>query len=308
MNILHLKYAVEVAKTGSINKAAQNLYIGQPNLSRAIKELEKELGISIFKRSAKGMVPTPDGEEFLNYAVSILKQIDSVEAIYKSGKAAKRRFSISVPRASYIAEAFAKFTKAVGKEASYEFFYKETNAMRAIKNILQSDYTLGIIRYFQNYDRYFKDMLEEKGLSYELVTEFGYKLIMSEKHPLAAKEKIGYKDLEAYTEIAHGDPYVPSLPFSAVLKEELADNPKNKIFVFERASQFELLRENTDTFMWVSPVPSDLLSRYGLVQKSSEDNKRIYKDVLIYRNDYKLNDIDRAFITELCSSKRRYIG
>lgn len=308
MNILHLKYAVEVAKTGSINKAAQNLYIGQPNLSRAVKELEKELDITIFKRSAKGMVPTPEGEEFLNYAVSILKQIDSVEAIYKSGKTAKHRFSISVPRASYIAEAFAKFTKTVDKDSSYEFFYKETNAMRAVKNILQSDYTLGIIRYFQNYDRYFKDMLEEKGLSYELVTEFKYKLIMSKDHPLANKESISYKDLENYTEIAHGDPYVPSLPFSAVLKEESQDNPKNKIFVFERASQFELLSENTDTFMWVSPIPSELLSRYGLVQKSSNDNTRVYKDVLIYRNDYKLSDTDRAFITELCNSKRKYIG
>ena len=151
-------------------------------------------------------------------------------------------------------------------------------------------------------------MLEEKGLSYELVTEFKYRLIMSKDHPLANKESISYKDLENYTEIAHGDPYVPSLPFSAVLKEESQDNPKNKIFVFERASQFELLSENTDTFMWVSPIPSELLSRYGLVQKSSNDNTRVYKDVLIYRNDYKLSDTDRAFITELCNSKRKYIG
>lgn len=72
MNLLHLKYAVETAKAGSINKAAENLYIGQPNLSRAIKELEKSLGITIFVSSAKGMTVTPDGEEFLRYAQKIL--------------------------------------------------------------------------------------------------------------------------------------------------------------------------------------------------------------------------------------------
>ena len=83
MNILHMKYAVEVAKLGSLNKAAEALLIAQPNISRSIKELEADLGISIFNRSAKGMELTPEGEEFIGYAQSILKQIDEVEMVYK---------------------------------------------------------------------------------------------------------------------------------------------------------------------------------------------------------------------------------
>ena len=75
MNILHVKYAVEVAKAGSLNKAAQTLLIAQPNLSRSIKELESELGLTIFDRSSKGMVLTPEGEEFIGYAQNILQQI-----------------------------------------------------------------------------------------------------------------------------------------------------------------------------------------------------------------------------------------
>ena len=74
MNILHLKYAVEIAKTGSLNKAAENLYMGQPNLSRAIRELETCLGITIFERTSRGMIVTADGEEFLQYARRILAQ------------------------------------------------------------------------------------------------------------------------------------------------------------------------------------------------------------------------------------------
>ena len=85
MNIMHLKYAVEIAKQGSINKAADVLLMGQPNLSRAIKELEQSLGITIFQRTTKGMTITPEGEEFLVYAKKILRQIYEVEAIYKNG-------------------------------------------------------------------------------------------------------------------------------------------------------------------------------------------------------------------------------
>ena len=249
MNILHLKYAVEVAKAGSLSKAA--LYMNQPNLSRAIKELEASLGITIFGRSAKGVYVTPEGEEFLGYARKILSQIDEVEAIYKSGAPVRQRFSISVPRASYISAAFAQFSKRLGPERA-EIFYKETNAMRVIRNILTADYKLGILRYASNYDKYFKEMLDEKGLTGELVTEFHYVLLMNEKHPLAGKETISFADLRPFIEIAHADPYVPSLPLSTVKKEELPDDIDRRIFVFERASQFELLAGNLSAYMWVS--------------------------------------------------------
>lgn len=306
MNILHLKYAVETAKAGSLSKAAEALYMNQPNLSRAIKDLETSLGITIFERSSKGIGVTPEGEEFLGYARKILRQIDEVEAIYKSGTVARQRFSISVPRSSYISEAFAQFSKELTGERA-EIFYKETNAMRVIRNILSSDYKLGILRYAINYDKYFKEMLDEKGLTGELVTEFRYVLVMNRQHPLAQKESIAMADLKPYIEIAHADPYVPSLPMSEVKKEELPEDSERRIFVFERASQFDLLSENHETYMWVSPIPDKLLKRYDLVQRPCTDNHKLYRDLLIYRRDYHLTDLDRAFITELCKAKRQYL-
>lgn len=307
MNILHLKYAVEVAKTGSLNKAAENLYMGQPNLSRAIKELETSLGITIFDRSVKGMVATAEGEKFLQYARKILDQIDEVEAIYKNGVAVKQKFSISVPRACYISAAFSEFSKHIDKGSPAELFYKETNSNRAIKNILEADYKLGIIRYAENHDANFKNKLEEKGLTYELITSFSYSLVMSRNHPLAAKDDVRYDDLKQYTEIAHGDPYVPSLPFAAVRKEELPDDIDRRIFVFERASQLELLSENSDTFMWVSPTPDRVLKLYNLVEKKCRDNTRVYMDVLIYRKDYRLSELDELFISELYKARKQYL-
>ncbi len=307
MNILHMKYAVEVAKVGSLNKAAETLLIAQPNISRSIKELEADLGITIFDRSSKGMFLTPEGEKFIGYAKNILKQIEQVEDIYKNGAVKKQKFSISVPRACYISEAFAQFSKSLSFDPA-EIFYKETNSQRTINNILNHDYKLGIIRYAENYDKYFKTMLEEKGLSYEMVTEFSYSLIMSADCPLAELDEITFDDLTDYIEIAHADPYVPSLPLSKVVKEELPDNIERRIFIFERASQFDLLSENPDTFMWVSPAPQKVLDRYNLVQRKCVDNKKVYKDVLIYKNGYKLTKMDKQFITELCESKRKHLN
>ena len=306
MNLLHMKHALEVAKAGSLSKASEVLLIAAPNISRSIKELETDLGISIFDRTQNGMKLTPEGEEFISFAKSILGQIDEVEKFYKSGAPKKQKFSISVPRASYISEAFAEFSKSLSKEAA-ELFYKETNSQRTIRNILDHDYKLGIIRYAENYDKHFKIMLEEKGFQYEVITEFTYRLIISENSPLAKKQSITFDDLTDYIEIAHADPYVPSMPLSKVVKEELPENIGRRIFVFERASQFDLLSTNPETFMWVSPAPKKLLERYNLVQRECADNKKVYKDVLIYKNGYKLSKLDRQFITALCDSKRKYM-
>ena len=306
MNILHLKYAVEIAKIGSINKASESLLIAQPNLSRSIKELEADLGITIFDRSAKGMTLTPEGEEFIGYATEILNQINDVEQMYRNGLPKKQKFSISVPRASYISDAFAKFSVSIDSNPA-ELFYKETNSYRAIKNILDSDYKLGIIRYAENFDKYFKEMLDEKELSYELVAEFCYVLIMRKDSVLAKLEQIHFSNLAPLIEIAHADPFVPSLPMKQVQKAEIPSETERRIFVFERASQFDLLSENKNTFMWVSPLPDKLLEIYGLVQRKCVDNRKVYKDVLIHRKDYPLTELDKRFITELCNSKRAYL-
>jgi len=305
-NLLHMKHAIEVAKSGSLSKASEVLLIAAPNISRSIKDLETDLGIIIFDRTQNGMKLTPDGEEFINFAKGIIGQIDEVENFYKKGSPKKQKFSISVPRACYISEAFAQFSKSLTKDAA-EVFYKETNSQRTIHNMINHDYKLGIIRYAENYDKYFNAMLEEKGFQCELVTEFTYSLIMSADNPLSKKENVTFADLADYIEIAHADPYVPSMPLSKVVKEELPDNIDRRIFIFERASQFDLLTNNTETFMWVSPVPQTLLNRYNLVQKKCSENKKKYKDVLIYKSGYKMTNLDKQFINELCESKRKYI-
>lgn len=307
MNLLHLKYAVEIANTKSISRAAENLYMGQPNLSRAIKELEENLHVTIFNRTSKGITVTPEGEEFLQYAKRIISQVDEVEAIYKKKVSPKQHFSVCVPRASYISYAFAEFAKEIKTDMAADIFYKETNSWRTVNNIVNGEYDLGIVRFQEAYVKYYRSLFEEKHLIAELITDFKYKLLISENHPLAKKESLSCKDLEPYIEITNADPYVPSLPLLDVKKEELSKHVNKHIYIFERGSQFRLLETVPSTFMWVSPIPEDLYRKYNLVQRDCVDNSKVYKDVLIYRNGYKLSALDNKFITSVCESRRKYL-
>lgn len=306
MNIVYLKYAVAVAKAGSLSKAAEELNIAQPNLSKAIKEFEKELDTTIFERKPKGITLTADGERLISYGRKLLKEIDDVEKEFKEKGNAKIVFSISVPRASYISYAFSEFTKTLPKDERYEIYYKETNALRAITNIVEKDYKLGIIRYSATHDSEVKETLESKNLNYSLITEFHYLLLMSEHSALANKKVITYDDLRANIEVAHADPYVPSVSLSEIKKEELPDDINRRIFVFERGSEFDVLSKNEEAYMWVSPIPDDIKAKYNLVERSCPENSKKYRDMLIYPKNYVLSKTDKAFITALCDAKRKF--
>lgn len=296
MKTSHLKYAVEVEKTGSILKASQNLYMNQPHLSKAIKELEESVGITIFNRTSKGVTPTKKGEEFLIYAKDILARIEAMENLYKSSGDSKLKFNVAVPRASYISGAFIEFMKTINTDDGMDIDYRETNSLKVIKNITNYENNLGIIRFQAKYEKYFINMLEKKDLKYETIWEFDYVALMSKQHPLASKKKIDFASFNQYIEITHGDLIIPSLPISKEKQIKKADEKKKKITVYERASQFELLHKIPDCYMWVCPMPKEILQSFSLVQKKCEFEENKYKDVLIYKKGYKLTEQDKTFI------------
>jgi DNA-binding transcriptional LysR family regulator len=297
VNTLHLKYVTEVAKTGSITAAAEHLYMNQPNLSKAIKELENSLGIEIFHRTSKGIVPTKKGEEFLCYAQNILAQVEEMEALYKSDKMNKVTFRISVPRASYISYAYTKFIANMDHTKELDLNFKETNSMATITDVAEGECHLGIIRYQKNYENYFLDYLRSKRLTYENIWEYRYMALMPKDNPLAMVENLSYEDLEQYIEIIHGDLVVPHVS-SLELKKKM--NPsERRIHVYERGSQIDLLNQIPRCYMWVSPLPAEQLNRYGLVQKSCNDADQIFKDVLIFPKGYHFSKIDKAFLQEV---------
>ena len=305
VNILHMKYAVEVAKAGTLSKASEKLLIAQPNISRSIKELENDLGITIFERTAKGMLLTQEGEVFINYAVGIINQIEEVEKIYKENNHHRQHFAISAPPAAYIAEAFSRFTGMLANQ-SVDLYYYETTTQRAIENVLKNNHNFAIIRYALEHDAPFKTMLEEKGLHYELVTQFTPLLTVSRESTLLKLPSVTEATLKDYTEIYCSDPFVPSLPHAKACKEEISTLTGRKVYVYDRASQLEILNDNPDTFMWLNPLSEKQLSQYRLAQLPGISSKQKFKDMLIYKESYSLPKLDKEFITVLAQMNRQY--
>ncbi len=303
LNILHMKYALEVARLGSLNKAAETLLIAQPNISRSIKELEASLSITIFNRSAKGMVLTPEGEEFVGYAREILRQIDEVELLYKKGARRRQRFSVCVIRACYVAEAMTRFCEIASNEA-VDVLCKESSISSAAEQLTDNSCTLALVRYPTELDSYYKEFFEQKELTYELVAEPSYVLLMSKEHRLAKAEKICEADLCECCEVTRSDPYIARSIIDKDTRQESITDVTSRIITFDRASEYDILSRNRDAFMWVSPVSQIVLDQYGLVMKKCESDGKNYKDMLLYRKGDKLTRLDNAFITALCEAKR----
>ncbi len=304
MNLIHLKYVVEIDKTRSISKAAENLYMGQPNLSRSIKELEQSLQITIFKRTPRGIEVTPEGEEFIEYAKKILKEVEAVEKKYTLREKPTEKFSILVPRASYIGYSFVEFMRGIDPNSFFEVTYKETNCLKAITKVLQGEYKLGIIRYRSSFQDQFKKFFIEKNLGYEIIYEFQHRVVVHKNSPLCNIKELKESDLENYIEICYPDPYVPNLPFADVKKLELPDNIHRRIYIYERASQFDLLENLENTFILVSPMPKEILRQYNLIELKLANSSSDYRDVLIFKKGYNLTSIDKKFLTCLCDVKR----
>ena len=299
MNLTHLRYMVEVERLGSITKAAAALYMGQPNLSKAIKEMEREVGIPIFKRSAKGVVPTEKGREFLQYAKAILVQMDKMENLYKSSPESGVSFSLLLPRASYVTYAFTEFLNKVEKTSRMDIKFKETNSMEAINSVVECEYNMGIIRYPINYESFFMPLIEEKNLVAHNMWEYDFRIITSENSSLVREQNIDEKVLDKYVEILHGDNIVPNISSVYQKKNAEINCHSRHIYVYERGSQFDILSSCPDSYMWVSPMPKAVLKRYGLAEIKCPNIKKTNKDVLIYQSNYRLTDADQMFLEEL---------
>ena len=132
MTLLQMRYILEVERCGSITQAAENLYMAQPNLSKSIKELEDTLGFQIFARTSRGVVPTARGREFLVYARGILNQLQAMEALSQRHDDATQRFSLSMPRAGYIADCFSALVDSLDKGSPMDIRVREASALHTI--------------------------------------------------------------------------------------------------------------------------------------------------------------------------------
>lgn len=297
MNTLSLRYALEVNRTRSITKAAQNLYMGQPNLSRAIRDLEKDLGIVIFERTTKGVTPTEKGRLFLERAASILAQLDDLESLYRSDNAESIYLNVALPRVTYASHAFTRFLNTLHPAHEMSIHFKEEAPMNAVQDVVRGDMDFAVIRYQEPYFGFFLNLMEEWNLDYEPLFSFQQLALVSRSHPLAGRVQICAQDLMPYIEVVHGDYQVPALTlaeFPTSLPPTASHN--QKIYVYDRGSQFEVLRQVSGSYMWVSPIPQETLDEYQMLTLPCQDFDTTSCDAIIYPRNKKLSDWSKRCI------------
>lgn len=197
MTLTQLIYAVTVAEKKSMNQAAAELYVSQPALSGAIRDLEEELHIRIFLRSNKGIVITAEGEEFLSYARQIVEITQMISERYTEGKSRKKKFSVSMQHYSFAVEAFIELSKKFSMN-EFELAVHETKTYEIIENVRDGRSEIGVLYVNEFNQKAMNKIFAENGLEFAPLFDCGISVYLSRKHPLAKQERICFEELEPY--------------------------------------------------------------------------------------------------------------
>ena len=219
MTIQQLKYVITVAERGSITEAAKDLYISQPSLSAAIKEVEKEANVSIFNRCRTGAALTAEGMVFLGYARQVVQQMELLESRYITNQPEKIRFCVSTQHYTFAANAFVELVQRFGQER-YEFILNETQTYQIIEDIRNRLSDLGVLYLSRSNESILRKSFEESGLEFHELFEAAPHVFLRGDHPLASCETITLQDLQPYPRLS----FVQGAYESANFAEELFSN------------------------------------------------------------------------------------
>lgn len=292
MNTLHLKYAVEVERTGSITKAADNLYMGQPSLSKAIKELEDDLQIEIFRRSSKGMVPTEEGAQFLHYAKNILSQIDNMERISKGEKAGNGKISVCVPSGGYLLLAVSDFSREMAKNGM-RMEAAELNSREILERVTEGKCDFGVVRFPEVYEPYFAQTCRAKELKMEDVWNYRQLCICSDN----AKE-----DISDMMQV-HCRDYLSS---DGEWEEEMRETDEKVIEVSGLYNALEVISGNPLVYIKSEPLPKKIMERYGLAGRTFGGSQNM-KDVLVYGKNHKFTELEHMLVNRIYEWKNKVL-
>jgi DNA-binding transcriptional LysR family regulator len=239
MTLQQLKYVIEVARSRSISKAAQNLFISQPSLSNALKELEKEMGITIFSRTNKGIVITPEGSEFLGYARQVVEQAELLENRYSNThQAPQQHFSVSAQHYAFAVSAFVRLLKEYNRE-EYEFTLRETKTYEIIDDVKNLHSEIGILYVNEFNKKVIRKFLREGNLMFHELFEAKPHVFISSRNPLVKQDYVTLSDLHTFPYLSFEQGDYNSFYFSEEILSTLS-RPKN-IRVSDRATLFNLL-------------------------------------------------------------------
>ena len=238
MTLQQLKYAVEIARCGSITKAAGQLFISQPSLSSAIMELENEIGITIFNRTNRGIKVSTHGSEFLGYAKQVIEQAELLESRYSNTKSVKQNFSVSTQHYAFAVSAFVNLIKEYNLE-EYEFALRETKTYEIIEDVKNLRSEIGILYLNEFNSKVLNKFLRENNLIFIELFQAKPHIFISSENPLANQSYVTMEELEAYPYLYFEQGEYNSFYFSEEIQSTLTH--KKSITLSDRATLFNLL-------------------------------------------------------------------
>ena len=306
MNFIHLNYVMEIAKQGSISKAAKHLYITQPYLSRILKEVERELKLTLFVRTPQGIAVTPQGQEFIERAEAILREFNELqENLTESPRMEQHSFKVTAVRSSIVMEAYLELIREYEEKDELKFTYNESGGMDPLHDIVYHRSDLSIM-YSPSGSL---DHEIPSHIVYEKICDLQFSIVLSVNHPLLKlNQEISLDMLADYPFVFYEE---ESLPFRLTENEDvlmtilkLKDHPKN-IIVNSRAA-FNNVLSHTNSFSIGSQAGVDqenLFNIASLPLDLPEGFQASFEMGVLYRKEDKYNNILNEFLKKL---KDRY--
>ena len=294
VNITELRYLVAIMKWGSVSAAAKQLYAAQPNVSKALKNLEEEYNLRIFERSSTGMIPTEQGRHFIEQAERVLDEVDRLNQGVQEEQGRCAELRVMIPHATYASYAAVDFLEQTADVEQLRIHIREGGSMEALDFVLRRGYHLALLRYAIEDDEHYSHYCARRGLKMEPVMDFEYYLLTNRDGPLAKHEIKELSELNRYTEVMHDDFQLPGEDGGDGVRWHV--NESRRVHVYERCSQFSILQRMPTAYMWASPMPQRALEQFHLVLKKCPAQRQKMRDVLVYPDKGGLRPEEREFI------------
>ncbi len=240
MTLQQLRYAVTVSECGTISAAAEKLFISQPSLTTAIRELEAEMGVTIFSRTNRGVIVSREGEEFLGYARQILSQAQLLQERFGGREQGEKRFAVSSQHFNFTVLAFSRLVQNF-RGPRYSFHFRETTTYEVLEDVSQLRSEVGILALNEDSERFLRRMFSKLGLEFTELKRVQAELFVSAEHPLAGRRFVTVEDVSPYPCITFEQGEHNGQFFFEGLSAVAAQSCKT-ICVRERATEYQLLR------------------------------------------------------------------
>lgn len=301
MDITHLRYILAIEECGTINKAAHTLYVSQPHLSTSLKTVEDALGISIFKRTQRGVEVTDEGREFLTSARHIVFQFDAMQKKYDQHKHDSLDLRVACVRSSLFTYPMPQLLDKYRSQKNLRISIVEAGILRVVELVKSGRSDVGFLMHASSNRNIYMNLIKSNNLSYTSLGAFNLLLLMRGSDPLAKKETLTLEDVKDYTYIAYEEFEESSLFLTNEHKFMNHVLPSKVVYVNDRNTLFTFLTRE-QTYTTSHRIPRQLAKRYGLVSKPCRLTDLTSELGYICREDYTLSPYVEALVHQIQKS------